>query len=254
MIGVIWCGYRCREFIPASLAGWIAARQKHGLLICAVSMPFGDFPNGPEDGTKACLIDELAAGHLDNLLLGETPVKETEARGAALRWLIEQGCDMLIQADSDELWELDQIDGTIAFMAARPGIAWARGSLRNYVFDRQTYLVDPFTPPRIHRVHIAGGYKASAFWDDNNVLYHRPWEVNERREVRDIELPHVTIPKSLSVRHITWMNDGPNGRSHSKIRYQEARGWNPTFAWDDSRGGLIWRDGQPVSETATDSV
>lgn len=174
-------------------------------------------------------------------------MKETEARGEALRWLVDQGIEVVIQIDADEFYTAAEIERIFAFVASRPQIAWFRGSLKNYVFDDKTYLVEPFTPARIHRINV-GGYQARGFWDDNNVSYYG---TITRDIKRDLDFPSVTIPKNMAwVKHLTWGNDL---RSKRKIDYQlNGRGW-PTcsFDWDETRG-LIWRAGQPIPETAHD--
>ena len=254
-IGVIFVAWQSGDLLSSSLLPWINARKQHlgghDYTIAAVSVPFEGFPQEELlDSTMAVLHTEREQGEIDYHLQNVVPMKETEARGAALKWLVEQGCDVTWQADADEFPTPQQIEGTLRFFETRPHVAWARGSLRNYVFDRQTYLVEPFTPPRLHRTRLPGGWVASAFWDDNNVLYFREGQVNERREIRDVDLPHVTVPKRLSIRHESWLNDS---RSRRKIAYQNARvGWQCSFDWDDARGGLIWRDGQPIPETARD--
>jgi len=133
-------------------------------------------------------------------------------------------------------------------------VDWFRLSLKNYVFDTSTYLADPFTPPRIHRVNIRG-YRAHSFWDDNNVLY---CGTITRDLKRDVDFPSLTVPKGVAwIRHDSWLNDS---RSRRKIEYQvNGRKWpSCSFAWDDSKGGLIWNEahfariGQPIPEVEHD--
>lgn len=252
--GLIYCAYDTADLVPASLQPWVDARRAklggHEFRIAAVCVPFAGFPREKEpDSTQTLLEARLAAGDIDHLITSETPMAETEARGQALRWLVDADSDVTIMVDSDEVYQMDEIQRVAAFVAARPHVAAFRGSLKNYVFDNRTYLTQPFTPMRIHRVRV-GGYQAHSFWDDNNVTYGG---TITRDLKRDIEFPCVTIPKVVAfARHLTWLNDGPNGRSHRKVRYQEARQWKCDFAWDDSRGGLIWRDGVTPPETARD--
>lgn len=243
--GVIWTGYRCRDFLPDSISGWLAARRKLGLKICVVSCPFNDFLNGPEDGTNVYLHHLLDTGEIDALFDSETPKTEVEARGEALRWLVKQGCETLWQADADEIYQLEQIERTIAFVEARPHVAWFRSSLKNRVFDRHTYLTEPFQPPRIHRVRV-GGYQAAGFWDDNNISYHG---TITRDIKRDLDFPSMTIPKTVAwVDHVTWLSDL---RSQRKQAYQWKRWGRCSFKWDDVRG-LVWNPDFPIPETAQD--
>ncbi len=249
-VGVILCAWQTEEYVEASLAPWIAARETrlggHDYVICAVSVPFEGFAQSePRDRTRAILGAAVQADNIDHVIVTDKPMKETEARGRALQWLIERGVDVLWQWDADEIGTAEQIAAIAGFVAARPQVPWFRVCYRNYVFDQQTYLVDPFTPPRIHRV-AAGELRATDFYDDNNVLYRRP---GDGWIVRDTDLPCVTIPKAVAwIKHLTWLSDL---RSKTKAAYQWVRWGRCDFDWDDSRGGLIWRDGQPIPETAT---
>lgn len=256
-IGVIFCAHQSERFIApgpnCTLQPWIDLRARpdgHRFLIAAVCVPFVGFTQDEvPDHTEALLRERQERDHIDHLITSPVPLLETDARGQALRWLVEAGAEIVMQCDSDEAYTEGEIQRIFAFMASRPHVACAKGSLKNYVFDSKTYLVQPFSPMRIHRVRH-NGYEARSFWDDNNVAYHG---TITRDIVRDIDLPTVTIPKAVAwTRHMTWLNDGPSGRSHRKVRYQEARGWKSDFAWDDARGGLAWREGLVPPETAHD--
>lgn len=98
--GIIFCAYRAMDTLDAALEPWIQARATkfagHNWLIAAVSVPFEGFQHdGEDDGTLLALDRHKNAGHIDHLITGDTPVKETEARGQALRWLVENGADVL---------------------------------------------------------------------------------------------------------------------------------------------------------------
>lgn len=251
-IGLIYCAWQAADFVPLSLTPWIEAKRArlggHDFQICAVSVPFESFPQDEvRDTTRSILGAHAQAGDIDHVVVKDRPMKETEARGAALRWLVGQGVDLIWQWDSDEITTADEIERTLRFVESKPLVAWFRGSLRNYVFDQRTYLTEPFTPPRIHRVRV-GGYQAASFWDDNNVNYHGTITRDIKKDMN--QFPSTAIPKAVAwVRHLTWLNDA---RSRAKVLYQQSRGWTCSFDWDDARGGLVWRDGQPVPETAQD--
>lgn len=254
-IGVIFAAWQCADLLPQSLAPWIEARKRHlggrTYMIVAVSVPFEGFPQEePLDGTLPVLHAKREQGDIDHHIQSVVPVKETEARGAALKWLVEQGCEATIMVDSDEFYQLAEIERIFAFVAARPHLACFRISLKNRVFDAHTHLVEPFQPMRIHRVQV-GDLRATDFWDDNNIYYSPS---SSGHLVKDVQLPGAVIPTAVAwIDHLSWLNDGPDGRSRRKILYQNARpGWKCSFDWDDARGGLIWRDGQPIPETARD--
>ncbi len=269
-IGVIFCAWNTEDMLTMSLSPWLEARKQrlggHDFVIAAVSVPFEGFSQeGPLDDTTENLVAHRVGGLIDHVI---TPMvmdgeddprkwKETEARGAALTWLVSAGTDWTIQADSDEGYTIDEIQRICAFVEARPHVPWFRGSLRNAVFTKDQYLVEPFTPARIHRSHVPG-LKAARFWDDNNVEYECTAPDMKGVFARDLTLPSARIPKSVAwVKHMTWLNDS---RSRLKILYQtQGRKWpSCSFAWDDSRGGLVWneehfrRTGQPIPEVAHD--
>lgn len=250
--GIIWVGYQCEDMLERSLAPWIAARREklkgHEFVVCAVSVPFEGFEAAHHDMTRLQLYVSQQTGEIDHLIVSDEPMKEVDARGAALRWLRTQGVTYLWQHDADEFITADQIAAIARFVEARP-VDWYRLSLKNQVFAPNQYLIEPFTPPRIHRVYNPGGFVAAGFHQDNNVYYERPWN-GER--ILDTQMASLTVPKGVAwISHESWLN---NSRSKAKIAYQKARGWpNCSFSWDDSQGGLIWNPALPIPETATDS-
>jgi hypothetical protein len=249
-IGIIFCAYNAKDYLNKSLASWIEARRSrlggHEWLICAVSVPFKGFPQPPEDGTQEELRKKLVFGLIDELIERNEPMAEIEVRGLALQWLKDKGVEAVWQADADEIPVVKEIENTVWMVEHFPFIPWFRYSFKNRVFDCHTYLVQPFTTPRIHRVR-PGNLVADHFWDDNYIAYKLP----SGDIIRDVELASVTIPKVLMFcEHFTWLNDE---RSKRKVEYQtKARGWDCTFAWDDSRGGLVWRDEKNIPKIAHD--
>lgn len=254
-IGVIFCSYGTLDLTPASLAPWLAAKASrldgHEFLVAAVSCPFSGFPDAKDDGTVESLRKCLDEGQIDHLETNSFPIPETEARGRVLHWLAGHGCELSIMVDSDEFWTADQISKALSFMESRPHLAWVRVCLKNYVFDTKTYLAEPFSPPRIHRLFYRGVHPHSAvgFEQDNDVWY-------EQRaggpRVSQGQLPSATVPRSqVWVRHHSWLS---NERSRKKIEYQLiGRKWpSCSFSWDDTKGGLIWNPDLPIPETETD--
>lgn len=252
-IGVIFTAWQTEDMVNESLRPWIQARHDrlgdNDYLICAVSVPFEGFSQDEKLDDTVVNLRVYSKDHvIHHHIWQETPMKETEARGQALRWLLDRGCDITIMVDSDEFYQLAEIERIFSFVASRPSIAAFRGSLKNYVGipDDKTYLVQPFTPMRIHRVQH-GSYQANSFWDDNNVLYRG---TITRDFKRDIDLPVGQIPKVVAwTKHLSWPN---SIRSQRKIDYQlNGRKW-PTcsFGWDDARGGLIWNPAMAAPETA----
>jgi hypothetical protein len=239
-IGVIFTSYAMADMLDMSLAPWLAARRAglggHTFKIAAVSGPFTGFPHDPsvpEDGTAARL-KALCEGDNDwmnRVFVHTEPMPETEARGRALQWLVEEGVDLIWQWDGDESLTGADIANILVTVQDNPWIAWFRVSYRNLVFDTKHALAEPFTPARIHRVR-PHGYCAVGFWDDNNVLYGDLF-FSEGVQ-RDINMASMTIPVRIAAPlHYTWLN---NDRSRRKIFYQVSRGWECSYRWDDEVG------------------
>lgn len=251
-LGIIFAAHNAQPHLAAALQPWIDARAARlggcDFSICAVSVPFEGFPQGPADDTLHQLRLRHAPRLIDHLISGDKPIQEIEARTQALRWLVHEGVDIVWQWDADEVTTIEEIGRVVSFVAARPQVTWFRGSLKNYVFDQRTFLVEPFTPPRIHRVQAANGYVAYSFWDDNNVLYCNPDD--PPKAMRDTQFASVQIPKAVQFTpHYSWPNDE---RGKQKQAYQWRRWGRCSFKWDDTQGGLIWTDPTRAPETAVD--
>lgn len=245
-VGVILCAYQCADTLPEALTTWVAVRAARlrgdEFTICAVSMPFTGFDHGDEspDDTQPMIGRLVESGLIDHAIVGNVPTPETEARGMALQWLLDQKVDIVMLLDGDEAYSLNDVMGALHFVEMNPLVTWFRLPLRNYVFDRKTYLVEPFTPPRVFRVMVPGQpYRIHSFYDDNNVRYGG---TITRDLKRDVDFASMTVPEALCrPRHWTWI-DGP--RSKRKIRYQlEGRGWPEcSFRWDDATDSLRFNE------------
>lgn len=251
-VGVIYTAFNAEPYLHRSLPPWMDARTDklggHDYLIAAVNYPFIGFDtSGPRDFTDRILTEYLQHGRIDHLCAGADPVTEVVARGRALDDLVDQQCDITVMVDADEIWTEKDILGVMAWVEANPHAVWHRVSLVNLVFDTNTRLVDPFTPPRVHRVR-AGAYRAHSFYDDNNVTYGG---TITRDLIRDVEFPSLTIPESVAAPlHFTWLNDE---RSRRKCEYQAKRGWMCSYRWDAARGlcfneSFYLSHGQPIPE------
>lgn len=235
-IGIIYTAFNTDEYLDRSLDPWVAARRAgkdggaHQFLISAVSVPFVGFDSIKVDDTPARLNERLRANEIDHLISDRTPMRETDARGEALRWLVQRGVDATIMVDSDEMWIPEQIAAVLSFVEATPLVTWFKVSFKNRVFTLDQYLVAPFTPPRIHRVIKP---RAMGFWDDNNVYYE-----DHGTQRRDIDYASMTIPQSVAwVEHLTWLSDD---RSRLKSEYQRRRWGSSSFKWDYVSNCLEW--------------
>lgn len=237
-VGVIFTSFNMADLLPMSLNPWCEARRKrlggHHWLICAVSVPFKKFNEPRTDSTLPMLRQDLENDVLDHLIESEEPMEETEARGLAMKWLIEQGADLVWQADADEAPTEEEIRKTIDFVEKNPFVTAFQGCLRNFVFDEHTWLAKPFTPMRIHRVK-SGTYVADHFWDDNNISYRG---TVTRDFKRDTYFATMQIPKAIAwVKHLSWLSDE---RSKRKTEYQRLRWGSSSFRWNQETNRLEW--------------
>ncbi len=241
--GVILVGYNCQEYFDECLAPWLEARRTgvggHQIKICAVNCPFTSFPLEDEDGTRAKFTELLENNEIDFLVKTDNQVDETFARGKALEWCVANGCDFTWMCDLDEFYKLIDIERIINFVEKQKFVASFKIPLKNYIFNGDEYLEEPFTPFRIHRLKYQS-YVANSFWDDNNIQY----KGTITRDFKfDINFPYTVIPSSLVwIRHQTWMN---NERSKSKVFYQKARNWNCSYQWNEIENKLEFNPAIP---------
>lgn len=247
-IGVIYCGFGTKDLVVRSLEPWVNLRAQYmgqfdrraAVHICAVSVRFAGF-EGEDDGTCDVLRGYKARGDIDHLMDGPQNVPEATARGLALQYLRDK-VDLVWLADSDEFYTEDEISRVIRHVEENPWIVWWRLSLKNYVIDGKTHLVEPFTPPRLFRVN-ASGYRVHSFSGDNDIQYGG---VITRDILPQERFASATVPKETAwVRHESWMS---NERGKRKQAYQAKR-WGAnvcSFAWDDTHGGLIFNPALPA--------
>lgn len=245
-IGVIYCAYNCEQYLEDSLNSWVFAREDkvggNEFVICAVSVPFEEYisENIKADKTIDILRDYYNNFKIDNLITEPRYVKEHIIRDKALQYLLGQGCTDIVLFDGDEIISIDQLNDIIDFIKLDPWISWFNFSYKNFVFDKKHYLKDPFTPPRWFRVET-NGYKLKNFYWDNDAIYCGTVNQNVQLKEKCIsykELPNKIIPKFTAfINHYTWLSDE---RSKQKVAYQLKHFGHCSFAWDDSKGGLIF--------------
>ena len=76
----------------------------------------------PPDRTRTILGTYAQMEDIDHAIVSDHATAETEARGRALRWLVDKGCDITWQVDSDELYTAEQIAAICGFVASRPAL------------------------------------------------------------------------------------------------------------------------------------
>lgn len=255
IIGVIYTAFNTTDLVESSLRPWMDAQVEslggHQYVICAVSVPFAGFPLDSEDNTTDKLRFYRDEDYIQHVIDEPRNISEAEARSMALTWLKGRGVDVTIQVDSDEEYTPDDIVNIFRFVESQPFVTWFRLSLKNYVFDDKHYLIEPFTPPRIHRMR-SGGFEAARFVGDNNIRYLGYVAPQINRPLAEGDFSSMTVPASTAwIRHLTWQN---NDRSRRKIEYQlKGRGWPQcSFSWDDAQGGLIFNPALPAPAVWSD--
>lgn len=255
-IGCVFCSYSTPQYLRESIRPWIDARKTrlggHEYLISAVSLPFAGYESAPEDkATPSALRVLLDGGMIDYLITEPRFVPEYDARTLALKPLLAAKCDAIVLWDGDELATTDQLRRILAFLEANPFVQWARFSLRNHVFDVQTYLVEPFQPPRFWRVHAPGGYVLSHFHWDNDATYVLPWCGETARQD---QFASITVPPSVAaIRHMSWLSCDASKR---KCEYQQSHFGECSYRWDEATNQLRFSEafyakrGLPLPEIA----
>jgi len=250
--GIIFCAWGTLDLVSQSLAPWIELRRQGKAVICAVSVRFAGF-EGEDDGTREYLRNALAKGDIDHLVDGPDNIPEVLARSMALNHLRGQGCDISVVWDSDEVATEQELANMLGFIERDEFIAAWKFSYRNLVFDEKTWLAEPFTPMRAHRLKH-GTYVADRFYDDNNIMYRGTLTRDFRH---DVSFPVVTIPPTImNPAHYSWLSNTSEraARSKAKEKYQRDRGWQCSFSWDDSQGGLIFNPALPRPKVVREST
>jgi hypothetical protein len=252
-IGVLFCIYGQPNYIDNCLAPWIKARDtvfaNCEWVLGAVSVPFSEykpmFDAGlakPDTQSEDILNGYMEAQKLDFLLSSSNFYSEAEARTFILRPLLQSNCDYVILVDVDEFYEEKDILAIVNFISLNPWVTWFRLSLKNYVFDTNTYLRAPFTPPRVFKVST-NGYKLDHFYFDNDVHYKGTivgGGAFKDTNISYTQLPAMVIPKTVAfIKHYSWLN---NEVSKAKVAYQEAHfkhGAGCSFKWSEANV-LTW--------------
>ena len=256
-VGIIYTAFNTEEYIHESLKSLIDARQNkldgNEFFIVAVSLPFKDFPIERRDNTQEILKYYYNAKLIDELIIEPEFIKETEARTLALKKLIDNNCDISWQIDSDEFYTIEHLSKIIKFVEFNKLCTWFKISYQNFVFDTNIYLVEPFTPARIHRLKILDrdiNVTANSFYEDNNILYK---DNDDNILYWDAVMPSMIIPKNyVWIPHFAWLD---NERSKKKIFYQNKRWGRSSYSWENDH--LVFNKeyfkllNQPLPEIAT---
>lgn len=257
-IGVLFTGYNTEKYVEQSLQTWANAKldrlMGYEFLISAVSVPFLEYKDDQyKDSTQDILWEFYNGRLIDHLITEPEYVKEHIARDKALQWLLSHGVDTVILWDSDEIATESQLEEILTKVELDRWTSWFSIQYRNFIFDGETYLEQPFTPPRIFRVNTNGHALDRFAWDNDPVYCINHYENGQavKREVSYKELPSKLI-RNEPVKHMTWLHE--NGKR--KVEYQ-LKHFNGIcgYKWNEEKNCLEFNDeyykkiGQPIPRT-----
>jgi hypothetical protein len=242
-IGVLGCGFECEEYIEEVLKPWFEAKQNN-LAGCEFVFSFvhGQFKeysviNGGEIKTQTPKWYYDHSSSID-YFSAPSPASEAEQRNNALMPLLREGCDLVWLLDlQDEIYTLKQIEDIVLYIKNERFTSWFNLCFKNYVFDKNTYIKEPFCPPRIFRVST-NGFKLKDFFWDNDVRYEGTVNTGysfDSKTINYAALPSKMIPARIAhIKHLTWLS---NEKSKKKCLYQQMHfGGKCSYKWDDQIG------------------
>ena len=226
-IGIIYCAYNTEDYILETISPWIKAKNKFDINISCVSLPFEEYLelDQTQDKTTEILIDLLKQGKIDSLYTEPKYVKENTARNFCLFNLLDKKCDLIFLVDSDEFYNLYQIESILKYVEKNNQYDCYEIHLKNYVFDGKTW-VDGFHPFRIFRNDRNMGI--NEFYWDNDLLFNNGKTHKQSN--------YVTIPKEIAhIKHMTWLN---NEKSKLKIQYNLKHFGGCSYKCNKEKNGL----------------
>lgn len=235
--GLLLTAYNVEPYIHDVLRPFLG---RENFVISAVSVPFAEYRQQDfyEDDTIGILEEYRNRGEIEYLTIFPRFIKEHDARNLALDKLKKENVDCVILWDGDECASKEEIDKILSFVESDNDV-WYRLCLKNFVFDKEHYLEDPFAPPRIFRAETSQ-WKLNSFYWDNDVAYFN--KLNGGTVKYDDILSNKTIPKEVAwIDHYSWLSDKIGER---KVKYQTQR-WGEggcSYAWDEEENKLIFND------------
>jgi len=223
--GIIYCGYNVSEYIRDSLQNFV---DDQDFVISAVSVPFKEYEKQQlsTDDSTHILRDYLSEGKIKYLVDAPKYILESEARNLALQNLEKDNVDYYWLVDGDEIYSKRDIFSIKTYVEKTKSF-WYKVCLKNFVFDKNTYMEEPFCPPRIF-TRLKGGYFNPKFYWDNDIEYQKVgFTINFSYKT----ITHRVIPQDVAwVNHYTWLD---NEASKSKCEYQLSHFGHSSFKWED---------------------
>lgn len=212
-IGVIYCAYNMEEYISESISSWLELRRERDIVIAAVCVPFLEYKNFniQEDSTVSILKQK----NIDYVITEPKWVKEHEIRNIALQKLKEHDCDIYILWDADEIATKEELEKILDYSEKSESI-WLAIPYKNYVFNKKTYIKEPFYGTKIYKKENSQFLLNSVFWDTEVTYLNKV--TNRALSFKAINGDY--IPKEIAwIKHYTWLD---NEKSRRKVDYQLA--------------------------------
>lgn len=228
--GVLFCGYNSEQYVKSALEPW---KKRGDCIISAVSVPFLEYVDIDDmcDGTTQYLETQFHNGLIDEVFTRPRYLREHEARNLALDALLGEDVDFIFIVDADEIYKDKEIDQICQYVEENP-TWWYKIALKNFVFDKNHYLEEPFCPPRVFRVK-ADNLRLDKFYWDNDIQYKNI----ETGEILDYKsLPCLQVPKKLAcIDHYTWLSDEIGKR---KCAYQQSHFGHSMYKWNEKENRI----------------
>lgn len=235
--GILFCGYNSEQYVEKSLRNFIG---RDNFIISAVSVPFLEYreQNIQEDSTTKILQEYLDKRLIHNLVKFPKYIKEHEARNLALKYLKQQKVDYVFLVDADEDYQKEEIDKICEFVEKDSENLWWRICLKNFVFDKETYLEEPFSPPRIFKVNSEEYSLSEMVWDNDFAFIKK----STGELINYLYVKNSIVPQDLVwVDHFTWMSDETSKR---KVAYQQSHfgAGICSYKWDYEKDCLTFNE------------
>ena len=224
--GIVFCAYNVEPYVHKSLEPFL----RPDFEVSAVSVPFAEYSTQEDyrDNTTEILRGYRNSHNQFRIRLVDGPeyIQEHEARNLALQQL--PNVDYIWLVDGDEIYTPEQINNIVQFVQDNPA-AWYKLCLKNYIFDTDSYMEEPFCPPRIFSTHYNGDFSPRFVWD-NDMAYHR---IGTNGLVDYRQLTNLTVPQDIAwIDHYSWLNDEIGKR---KVEYQQKHFGHCIFKWEDEQ-------------------
>lgn len=256
-VGLLFCAYNCDHSIDEVLKPWIEVKRRNHPDQFLFSFSYGQFKEYADlFGVAPVIYPAWYEKHKDNIDFFQLlpPLSEAENRNAALKPLLKAACDLIMLVDAqDEYFTVAQIDEIFDKVRLDKFVSWFSIQYRNFVFDEKTYLVNPFTPPRIFRVNTNGYKLHKVFWD-NDLSYL----CGDGREISYKDLPNKLIRNEPGIKHLSWMSD-ETGKKKCLYQLNHFQG-QCGYKWNEIENKLEFNEdyyqklGQKVPDTMKISI